>query len=190
VAIVTGGGCAIGQEVARALASQGDAIIAVYLDHQSSADAAVEEVLAAGGTAVTVRADLADDLDVERLFTETIAMFDGVDLVVHTTAHDASVLYEQASRRLRPGSAIVSVSRVEHVTPRLAERLRERDITLNGASPGVEPPGADRNVTELLDITLNGASPRFEPPAADRNVTELLALVERWRHRRSGPQWP
>jgi 3-oxoacyl-[acyl-carrier protein] reductase len=64
VAIVTGGSCAIGREVVRALASRGYAIVVVYLDDQSRADAAVEEVLAAGGTAVAVRADLTADLDV------------------------------------------------------------------------------------------------------------------------------
>jgi NAD(P)-dependent dehydrogenase (short-subunit alcohol dehydrogenase family) len=35
---------------------------------------------------VAVRAGIADDLDVQRLFAETIAAFGGIDVVVHAAA--------------------------------------------------------------------------------------------------------
>jgi 3-oxoacyl-[acyl-carrier protein] reductase len=152
VAIVTGGSCAIGRELARRLASRGYAIVVVYLDDQRRAEAAIGEILAAGGTAVAVRADLTDDFDVERVFTETIAAFAGVDVVVHTEARGASVFYQHAARHLRCGSAIVSVSTAEAITPALAQRLRERHITVNGVPPGVEPPGADHDAVELIAV--------------------------------------
>jgi NAD(P)-dependent dehydrogenase (short-subunit alcohol dehydrogenase family) len=119
VAIVIGGSCSDGREVVRALASQGYAIAVVYLEDPINAEATVDEVLAAGAAAVTVRADLTDDLDVERVFRETIATFAGVDVVVDTTTHGASVLYEHASRHLRPGPAIFSVSSARQLTPML-----------------------------------------------------------------------
>lgn len=150
VAIVTGGSRSDGRGVVRALASQGCAIAVVYLEDQSEAEATVEEVLAAGGAAFTVRADLTDDLDVERVFKETIAAFARVDVVVHTITRGASVLYEQASRHLRPGSAIFSVSGAGQVAPMLAQRLRERDVTINGAPPGVGDSGAGHEVSDLL----------------------------------------
>ncbi len=86
VAIVTGGSSGTGREVARALTSWGWAIVIVYLEHQRAAEATVDEILAAGGNVVAVRADPADDLDVQRLFAETTAAFAGVDVVVHTTS--------------------------------------------------------------------------------------------------------
>jgi 3-oxoacyl-[acyl-carrier protein] reductase len=150
VAIVIGGSCSDGREACRALAGQGYAIAVVYLEDQINAEAIVDEVLAAGGAAVTVRADLTDDLDVERVFTETIAAFAGVDVVVHTTTYGASVLYEHASRHLRPGSAIFSVSGAGQLTPMLAQRLRERNVTINGAAPGVGPADAGHEVSDLL----------------------------------------
>jgi 3-oxoacyl-[acyl-carrier protein] reductase len=109
VAIVTGGTFGTGREVARALARWGWAIVVVYLEHQRTAEAAVAEILAAQGRVVAVRADLADDLDVQRLFAESTAAFAGVDVVVHTTADSASLLYEQAARHVRQRGAIVSV---------------------------------------------------------------------------------
>lgn len=150
VAVVTGASCAIGREVGRRLASRSYAIVLVYLDDQRRAEAAVEEVLGLRGAAVTVRADLSDELDVERLFSEAIAAFGGVDVVVHTTVREAAVLYRHAARHLRRGSAIVSVSRAERIPPQLAQRLRERDITVNGVPPGLEPPGAAHDVADLI----------------------------------------
>jgi NAD(P)-dependent dehydrogenase (short-subunit alcohol dehydrogenase family) len=84
VAIVTGGSRGAGREIARTLASRGYAVVVVYLRDQGAAEAAVEEILAADGTALAVRADLTDELDVERLFAETVAAFGRVDVVVLT----------------------------------------------------------------------------------------------------------
>src|SRR6202022_648256 len=108
VAIVTGGSSGTGREVARVLTSWGWAIVVVYLEHQRIAEAAVAEILAVEGNAVAVRADLADELAVQRLFAESIAAFAGVDVVVHTVPGSASLLYEQATRHLRSRGAIVS----------------------------------------------------------------------------------
>ena len=83
----------------------------VYLEHQRRAEATVAEILAAEGRTVAVRADLADDLDVQRLFAESIAAFGRVDAVVHTTSGSASLLYQHAARHVRESGAIVSVPR-------------------------------------------------------------------------------
>ena len=111
--IVTGASWGIGREVSRELASNGFAIVLVYLDDQRRAEAVVDELLALGGSVVEVRADVTDDLDVERLFAETVAAFGGVDGVVHTGGVTRSVL-----ERHRPGdAAILTVSAREQIGP-------------------------------------------------------------------------
>jgi 3-oxoacyl-[acyl-carrier protein] reductase len=150
VAIVTGGSRGPGREIARTLASRGYAVVVVYLRDQGEAEAAVEEILAAGATAVTVRADVADELDVERLFTETAAAFGGVDVVVHTAMRGTSVVHQQAARQLRDGGAIIDVSSSEAITPVLADELRARDISVNGVAPGLESPGAQHDIADLI----------------------------------------
>jgi 3-oxoacyl-[acyl-carrier protein] reductase len=136
VAIVTGGSTRTGREVALGLAGWGWAIVVVYLDDQRVAEATVTEILAAAGRTVAVRADLADDLDVQRLFAESSAAFGGVDAVVHTTTAGAGLLCEHAARHLRAGGALVIVSAAERVTPEVARQLRERGITVGRAPPG------------------------------------------------------
>jgi NAD(P)-dependent dehydrogenase (short-subunit alcohol dehydrogenase family) len=137
VAIVTGGSSGCGREIACALTIWGWAIVIVYLEHQPVAEATVAEILAAEGNVVAVRADLADELDVQRLFAESIAAFAGVDVVVHTTPGTASLLYQHAARHVRSRGAIVSLPVAERVTRAVEPRLRERGISVASAPPGV-----------------------------------------------------
>jgi NAD(P)-dependent dehydrogenase (short-subunit alcohol dehydrogenase family) len=75
IAIVTGGASWTARQLTRGLASWDWAIVVVYLEHQREAETTVAEILAAEGRTVAVRADLTDELDVERLFAESVAAF-------------------------------------------------------------------------------------------------------------------
>ncbi len=119
---MTGGSGPAGREIVRELMRQGYAVVIVYLDDQGSAEATVEDVFVAGGTAVAVRADLTDELDVERLFAESIAAFGAVDLVVHTTTDSAQLLQRQAAQQLGPEVAFVNASRVADLAADLESR--------------------------------------------------------------------
>ncbi len=142
VAIVTGGSRGVGREIARRLAGRGYAVVVVYVRDQPEAEAAVEEILAANGAAIAVRADLTDELDVARLFDETAAAFGEVDLLVHASVRGRSVVNRLAALKLRRGGAIVSVLGSEAIPPALADELRARDITVNGVVAGTESPGS------------------------------------------------
>jgi NAD(P)-dependent dehydrogenase (short-subunit alcohol dehydrogenase family) len=135
VAIVTGGSLGTGRKFARTLAGWGWAIVVVYLDHQHTVDETVADIIAGDGKIVAVRADLADELDVQRLFIESSAAFGGVDAVVHTTTDGDSLLYQHGARYVRGGGAIISVSRRDDVIPGVARQLRERGISVGRAPP-------------------------------------------------------
>ena len=152
MAVVTGGSCGAGRAISRALATRGYAVVVVYLRDQGEAEAAVEEILAANGAALAVRADVTDELDVARLFDETAAAFGQVDLLVHASVRGRSVVNRLAALKLRRGGAIVSVLGSEAIPPALADELRARDITVNGLAPGLEPLGADHDIAELLAL--------------------------------------
>jgi NAD(P)-dependent dehydrogenase (short-subunit alcohol dehydrogenase family) len=135
VAIVTGASIGAGREIARGLAGWGWAIVVVYLEQQRTTEATVAQIVAADGKVVAVRADLADDLDVQRLFAESSAAFAGVDVVVHTTAASPSLLYQHAARHVRRQGAIVSAAPADGVTPGVSLQLGERDISIGETAP-------------------------------------------------------
>ena len=130
-----------------------------YLRDQPAADAVVDEVLASRGSALAVRGDVADELDVDRLFAETAREFGGVDVVVHAVsvaneradddiaAFDAMqriggrgsmVVNRAAAQAVRDGGAIVNVA------------IAARDPALSTSAAAAASRGVIVAITPLL----------------------------------------
>src|SRR6202050_3166379 len=74
-ASVTGASRGIGRVVAKRLARDGFAVVANYLSNASEAEEVVAEIKVSGGEAIAVKADVANQTDVERLFEENMNEF-------------------------------------------------------------------------------------------------------------------
>lgn len=133
VAVVTGGSRGIGRAVSSRLALDGLAVVVNYARDAASAEETVAEITAAGGRAIAVRADVADEKEVAALFDRTEEEFGGVDVVVNsagrmtlapiadldlaaldamhrTNIRGTFVVAQQAARRLRTGGSFVGFS--------------------------------------------------------------------------------
>ncbi|MBP8533049.1 SDR family oxidoreductase [Streptomyces sp. MK37H] len=133
VAIVTGGSRGIGHEAVKRLAADGYAVVIGYAGHREPAEAAAKDITAAGGRAVAVQADVADEQQVAALFDTAESEFGGVDVVVHaagrmylapiaeldlaeldtlhrTNIRGTFVVAQQAARRIRGGGALITFS--------------------------------------------------------------------------------
>lgn len=140
VAIVTGGSQGIGRRIVERLAADGFAVVVNFASSKDEAEQAVAAIVAAGGDAVAVRADVADETAVAELFDTAERTYGGIDVVVHsagivvhspvadldladldrvhrTNIRGTFVVDQQAARRVRPGGAIVNIS---STTPRLS----------------------------------------------------------------------
>jgi 3-oxoacyl-[acyl-carrier protein] reductase len=82
-AIVTGGAGGIGRAVAKRLAHDGFCVAVNYSGNPDRAQKVVAEIESAGGRAISLKADISNVADVERLFKETIEAFGGLAVVVH-----------------------------------------------------------------------------------------------------------
>ncbi|AMO99491.1 short chain dehydrogenase family protein [Collimonas arenae] len=83
VAIVTGASKGIGAGIAIGLAAQGASVVVNYVNSKEDADRAVAEIVAQGGKAISVQADVSKAADVQRLFAETKRQFDRLDVLVN-----------------------------------------------------------------------------------------------------------
>jgi 3-oxoacyl-[acyl-carrier protein] reductase len=92
VAVVTGASKGIGAEIATHLASEGAAVVVNYASSKAGADRVVADVVAKGGKAVAVQADVAKEADIRRLFVEAKQAFGRVDVLVNNAG-----IYEFAS---------------------------------------------------------------------------------------------
>ncbi len=79
-AIVTGGAGGIGRATALAFAAEGAKVAVVDL-RADAAEAVVEEIRAAGGTAVAIAADVSNEEDIQRIIATTVSEFGGVNVV-------------------------------------------------------------------------------------------------------------
>lgn len=83
VAIVTGASKGIGASIAKHLAAEGAAVVVNYSASKAGADRVVAEIAAKGGKAVAVQADMTQQAQIERLFSEAKKSFDRVDVLVN-----------------------------------------------------------------------------------------------------------
>jgi 3-oxoacyl-[acyl-carrier protein] reductase len=83
IALVTGGGTGIGRATCLRLAEEGAAVLINYRKSAEEAEAVAEEIRAAGGTAVTARADVSQEQDVLRMIAEVESRWGRLDLLVN-----------------------------------------------------------------------------------------------------------
>lgn len=133
VALVTGGSGGIGRAVVEKLAEEGFAVAVHYAGNKAKADALVEQVTKAGGQAVAVGGDVADEDAMTRAFVAVEQAFGGIDVLVNTAGimllspiatlnlddldrmhrtniRGTFVVDQLAANRLRSGGAIINFS--------------------------------------------------------------------------------
>ncbi|MFD9587673.1 SDR family oxidoreductase [Streptomyces sp. NPDC059980] len=177
VAIVTGGSGGIGSAVAQALAADGMSVVVHYSGRAERADEVVTSIRKAGGEAVAVSGDVADETAMAALYDTAEERFGGVDVVVNTagimvlaplTAMDLDVfdrmhrvnvrgtfvVSQLAARRLRPGGALVNFS--TSVT-----RLQQPTYAAYAATKGAVEAMTLILARELRgrDVTVNAVAP-------------------------------
>ena len=132
-ALVTGSSRGIGRAIAERLAANGAAVVINYAGSRQSAQEAVKDVVAKGGKAAAIQADVSKPAEVHRLFNEAEKALGALDIVVanagvylskplaESTEDDYDHVFDvntkgvfftlqEAARRVRDGGRIIVIS--------------------------------------------------------------------------------
>jgi len=86
VALVTGGSRGIGAAIAARLAADGAKVVVNYSQSEGAAKEVVAGIIAAGGAAVAVKADVGHPAEIPPLFAATLGEFGRLDILVNNAA--------------------------------------------------------------------------------------------------------
>jgi len=85
-AIVTGSGRGIGSATAQLLAQHGANVVVTDID-PSPAEETKSKIVAGGGSAIAVPADVTDDGGIEELIGQAVSTFSGIDILVNNAGY-------------------------------------------------------------------------------------------------------
>jgi NAD(P)-dependent dehydrogenase (short-subunit alcohol dehydrogenase family) len=181
-ALVTGASRGLGKAIAHRLAAEGAAVCVNYISRDGEAEAVVNDIRAAGGRAIAVRADIGEPGQVEHMLArvteelgEVSVLVNNAGVVYRATLENFDPIAMERMRRTNVDGLIhVSLS----VVPGMKERRYGRVVNLTSiAGQGTSMPGnafyaATKAAVSILTrrfamelgphgITVNAVAPGF-----------------------------
>ena len=189
-ALVTGSSRGIGRAIVERLATDGAAVVINYTRNRELAQEAVDGIIARGGKAVAIQADVSKPADVRRLFNEAVKAVGPLDIVVanagvvlekplvESTEEDYDSVFninakgmfftlQEAARHVRDGGRIIAVSTG-------GTKMHIANLSLYLGSKGAIEQFVGSLSRELgpRNVTVNALSPGF---------TDTDMLLEQYR---------
>ena len=167
IAIVTGASSGIGEATARRFAKAGATVVLVHHDDVPRAQQIVDEIVAAGGQARPIGADVREEAEVERVFATTQREFGIPTLLVNSAGVDAAGIAVGDMELAQ----FEDVLRTNLVGPFLFCRAFVRGLRASGRK------GRIVNISSVHeDIPRAGAADYCASKGGLRNLTRCLAL--------------
>ncbi|KVL30043.1 SDR family oxidoreductase [Burkholderia sp. MSMB1835] len=196
VALVTGSSRGIGAEIARQLARDGFRVVVNYAGSAGPARDVVDAIVADGGHAVAVQANVADPAAVAALFDAARDAFGGIDVVVNSAGVMKLAAIADCDDALFDETIAINVKGTFNVCREAAKRVRDggRIINLSTSVIGMRMPtygvyvaskAAVESLTQVLAQEMRGRGVRVNAVAPGPVATELFLqgksaeLVER-----------
>ena len=187
VAIVTGGSDGIGLATAQRLAQEGARVV-IAARRQSVLDRAAAQIVAAGGHAHAVVADVTRPADVERLVAATIERFANIDIVINNAGTSSAKPFEEVSDQAWGEDLDLKLFGAIRTTRAALPHLRRsRGRVVNITTPGGKQPGAGSlptSVSRAAGIALTKAMSKDLAPYGILVNTVCVGLIKSGQHAR------
>jgi 3-oxoacyl-[acyl-carrier protein] reductase len=145
VALVTGGSRGIGAGIAKRLAADGASVALTYTKAADAAASVVKDIETAGGKALAIQADAADDVAAKNAVEQTVAAFGRLDILVNNAGTAIPKPFEEATREELDHVIDLNLRGVFFATQAALKHLKEGGrIIMIGSSVG------ERNMTPGL----------------------------------------
>ncbi|MBR8300754.1 SDR family oxidoreductase [Burkholderia dolosa] len=185
VALVTGSSRGIGAEIARRLAADGFDVVVNYAGNGDAARDVVDAIVAAGGRAVAVQADVADPAAVAAMFDTAAQTFGGIDVVVNSAGVMKLAPIAEFDDAVFDETIAINLKGTFNVCREAATRVRDggRIVNLSTSVIGTRMPtygvyvaskAAVESLTQVLAQEMRGRGIRVNAVAPGPVATELF----------------
>ncbi|RQS16534.1 SDR family oxidoreductase [Burkholderia sp. Bp8998] len=185
VALVTGSSRGIGAEIARRLARDGFRVVVNYAGGAGPAREVVDAIVAGGGEAVAVQADVADPAAVTALFDAAEHAFGRIDVVVNSAGVMKLAAVTDFDDAAFDQTVAINLKGAFNVSREAAKRVRNggRIVNLSSSVIGMRLPtygvyiatkAAVEGLTQVLAQEMRGRGVRVNAVAPGPVATELF----------------
>jgi 3-oxoacyl-[acyl-carrier protein] reductase len=196
-AIITGASRGIGAAVAERLARDGFSVVVNYTANEAEASAVADKIKAAGGHAITVKADVSSPAEVTRMFDVAEREFGGVDVLVNNAGIMSLATIATTDDAMLDRTISVNLKGTFNGLREAAERLRNGGRIINFSTSVVgtkletygiyaATKAAVEILTAILSKELRGRSITVNAVAPGPTATDLFVhgkseeLIERF----------
>jgi NAD(P)-dependent dehydrogenase (short-subunit alcohol dehydrogenase family) len=166
IAIVTGAGGGIGRETALVLAARGARVVVAEID-PASGEETRRLIGPAGGEAVAIPVDIADEASVEALVAATVRHFGGLDVLVNNAAAghpddiDIASMKAEVWERISRVNSLGPMLMCKHAIPHLVRRGGGSIVNISsggGVSGQLSMPAYNAAKASVLSLTQSVAT--------------------------------
>ncbi len=166
ILLVTGGSRGIGAAIATLAADRGYSVAINFVQRDDAATKVINEIVAKGGEAIAVKADLARETEIVRMFKEVDAKLGKLTALVNNTG----ILDRQSEVRHTTGERLNRIFAVNAIAPFLCAREAIRRMALSNG-------GAGGNIVNISSTAVKQGGPfHYVDYAASKGALEVFTL--------------